>query len=62
LQLFADWNLASHFVEEVFSEDATALRLPIQNSLKNAVSLMFSGLQVHAAVKIGEARVGAQRS
>jgi hypothetical protein len=41
LQLFADVSLAPHFVEDVFVEDAMALRLPIQNSLKNAGSLMF---------------------
>jgi hypothetical protein len=27
LQLFADWNLASHFVKEVFEEGHLALRL-----------------------------------
>jgi hypothetical protein len=41
LQLFADQDLAPQFVGEVFKEDAMALRLPIQNSLKNAGSLMF---------------------
>jgi hypothetical protein len=39
LELFADWNLASHFVEEVSKEGAMVFRLPIQNSLKNAGSL-----------------------
>jgi hypothetical protein len=41
LQLFADWNLAAQFVGEVFKEDTMALRLPIQNSLKNAGQLML---------------------
>ena len=60
MQLFADQHLASQFVEEGLEEDATALRLPVQHSLKNSGSLLFSGLQIHAAEQSGPARVGAQ--
>jgi hypothetical protein len=41
LQLFADRNIAAQFVKEVFEEDVMALQLTLQNSLKNAGSLMF---------------------
>jgi hypothetical protein len=47
LQLLADWNLASQFVEEVFEKDGMTLRLPIQNSIGECGNA--DGLQLRTA-------------